>query len=221
MSRYQRRELRDVANHDGTRRARGDRFFALPDDDVIGDVVSASTSSTPGRWEWTFLNTIVAGAIGMIALGASTPTRTGFDPRWWGFPLGAAVAGALAWLWGPPVRCSYVGTDGVHQAWKVWRFWPRKRAFCFADAVSCELTFTRVFSRGYDGTNVRATWRDARSRVVFRLQGGFREYRIDRDETDLVPLERQPPDAPARFTLAAVAEYRRYQQWQAEQEAGA
>jgi hypothetical protein len=220
VSRYQARELRDIPNHDGSDRARGDRFFSLPDDDDVGDLVSASTSSGPShRWEWNLLNAAFAPLIGLLVLACSGGGGKGFHPAPWGYPAAIAVTAAFAWMWGPFLRCSYIGTDGVHQSWRTWRLIPRSRTLRFSDAVSCELVFTRVFGRrGYVGTNARAIWRNDRSRVVLDIEGGFREYRIDRDQTDLAALERLSPETPTCFVLASVSEFRRYQRWDAERE---
>ena len=94
---------------------------------------------------------------------------------------------------------------------------PASRTFRFADAVSCEVRFTRVWGRGYSGTNLRVKWRDARSRVVFDLDTAFEEYRIDRDEIDMDRLDSWPPHEFARFAIEAEREFRRYQRWEGEQ----
>jgi hypothetical protein len=220
VSRYEPAELVEVPNHDGSARRSGDRFFALPDDEDVGDLVSASTSIGRARWELSVLNTFVPLLVGIGALILVGGRGKFEDVAAWQYAVGVAAAAFMVWLSGPTLRCSYVGTDGVRHAWKILRLFTTSSTLRFSDAVSCELTYTRVFRGGaYQGTNMRVTWRDAKSRVVYEIDTAFREYRIDREATDLDALDRCSTDEPPRFAVAAIAEFRRYQRWSAEQDA--
>jgi hypothetical protein len=219
VSRYEPAELIEVANHDGSARLRGDRFFALPDDEDVGDLISASTSipkrkRSNARLDW-ILGALVVGLAAIAIIGSPGHRVDGIVAL---VVMIAFTAGAL-WLLQPPPRCSYVGTDGVNHAWKILRLFPRSRTLRFSDAVSCELKYTRVWQSNYRGTNMRVTWRDANSRVVFEIDTAFREYRIDRDETDLEALGRCATHELPSFAIAAIAEFRKYQRWDAAQDA--
>ena len=82
MSRYTPDELQDLPNHGGEPRAQGDRFFALPDDDDVGELLSASTSWNRALgWPRTFANTVLPVAAGLAVLGIPrTDTRTDSRP---------------------------------------------------------------------------------------------------------------------------------------------
>lgn len=156
-----------VANHDGSRRRRGERFFDPPDDDVIGTLRTASTGMDPLD--------LVAGSVA-VPIGALAAASTWFltleriaTPIAIAAGVAAGIATCAAVCWAlVRERCSYIGDRGAWLAER--RLTARRRVLRFASA-----TDVRIFTaRADDGTQVTYTWVDDRRRPVFVWTASYR-----------------------------------------------
>lgn len=200
-------DVAKVPNHDGSRRHPADRFFGFPDA-RIGTLRSASTSL--GR-RGPKDDVVARGLFGVMAGFGAQLLMNGPGTRWagasaWAWAVTIIVAVAAFWLSGPNPRCSYVGDRGAKLVERRMRLIPRAKHVFFDDAWDVQIKYTRVFKRGYSGTNATFIWVDDEERPVVTLEGAFREYRIDREEIDLDAIDRLEPSHPViALRVATVA----------------
>lgn len=197
-------DMAGVPNHDGTRRDSADRFFGHVDA-RIGRVLSASTSlGRRGQHD----DLIMRGLFALIAGCATQFLAMGPGSKWtespaWLWFVSAAVTAATFRLMGPNPRCSYVGDRGAVLIERRLRLISRTRVVIYDDAWDVRVVYTRVFKRGYSGTNAKFTWVDDEGKPVVSIDGAFREYRIDREEIDLDAIDRLEASHPVVALHAA------------------
>jgi hypothetical protein len=156
-----------VANHDGSRRRRGERFFDPPDENAIGTLRTASAGTDP-------LDLLAgAAAVPIGAVAAATTWLVTLDRVATSLAIAAGVAAGVAictlacWVL-VHERCSYIGDRGAWLAER--RLVTRRRVLRFESAAD-----VRIFTvRTELGTRVTYTWVDERRRPVFVWTASYR-----------------------------------------------
>ena len=170
------RRLAHVANHDGTPRSRGDRFFDPPDA-AIGTLRTASTSIGRG---WS--DAIDVPALAVAAITGGTVAAAMWVATLGNLPTSAAIAvgviagiATCAFAYGMVAleHCSYVGSAG---AWLVERRVAglvKRRVLRYVDAWDVRVFTARTERR----TQLTFTWIDESRRPVFVLTASYRGSR--------------------------------------------